>query len=72
MYVCICNAITDTEIQEAINQGACSMKCLRSELGVGSQCGKCETYATKMIAASTIAAPASFVPIPLNHKPSQS
>jgi bacterioferritin-associated ferredoxin len=41
MYVCLCNGITDTQIRNAIQEGASSFKDVRSTLGVGSQCGKC-------------------------------
>lgn len=41
MYVCLCKGITDTQIKDAINQGACSMRDLRSDLDVATQCGKC-------------------------------
>ncbi len=41
MYVCICNAVTDHEVIEEINNGSSSMKALRRELNVGSNCGRC-------------------------------
>ena len=41
MYVCLCNGITDTQIRAAIQEGASSLKDVRSTLGVASQCGKC-------------------------------
>lgn len=41
MYVCICKAVTEREIQEAVARGAHSLKDLRRELGVASECGKC-------------------------------
>ncbi|MEH6687612.1 MAG: bacterioferritin-associated ferredoxin [Halopseudomonas sabulinigri] len=41
MYVCLCKGITDNQIKDAINQGACSMRDLRSDLDVATQCGKC-------------------------------
>lgn len=41
MYVCVCNAVTDCQIREAYCNGACSMRQLRSELGVGGCCGRC-------------------------------
>jgi bacterioferritin-associated ferredoxin len=41
MYVCICHAVTDREIRACIDDGANSMRDLRRELCVGTQCGKC-------------------------------
>jgi len=65
MYVCLCNAITDGQVQDAINEGACSVDCLRSRLGLASQCGKCATYAETMLSAATVAGqPANRDPMP--------
>lgn len=41
MYVCICHAVTDRQIRACIEDGATSMRELRAELKVGTQCGKC-------------------------------
>ena len=41
MYVCLCKGITDTQIRAAIQDGASSLRDLRNNLGVASQCGKC-------------------------------
>lgn len=41
MYVCLCHGVTDTQIENAIDNGATTMKRLSSELKVGTQCGKC-------------------------------
>jgi bacterioferritin-associated ferredoxin len=41
MYVCICNGVTDTQIEAAIDNGAETMRDLSNELNIGSQCGKC-------------------------------
>jgi NAD(P)H-nitrite reductase large subunit len=35
MYICVCKAITESQIETAVKQG-----CL-DELGIGSVCGKC-------------------------------
>jgi bacterioferritin-associated ferredoxin len=40
MYVCICNGVTDTQIESAIDNGAESMRDLSNDLNIGSQCGK--------------------------------
>ncbi len=41
MYVCLCKAVTDSQLETAINQGLCSRKQLAECLGVGGDCGKC-------------------------------
>lgn len=41
MYICICHAVTDRDIRSCIEDGADSMRALRKELCVGTQCGKC-------------------------------
>lgn len=41
MYVCICKAVTDSQVREAVDRGCCTMRDLRNELGVATQCGRC-------------------------------
>lgn len=49
MYVCICNSVTDRQIREAVENGHDSLGKLRSELGVGGCCGKCEECARNLL-----------------------
>jgi bacterioferritin-associated ferredoxin len=49
MYICICKGITDSAIREAVCQGACRMRDLRTCLGVGTQCGKCACHAKQVL-----------------------
>jgi bacterioferritin-associated ferredoxin len=50
MYVCLCNAVTDSQIREAVAQGQCSsMRDLNRELGVSIQCGKCGRDAKNLL-----------------------
>lgn len=49
MYVCICNNITEREIQQAIDDGARSVRDLNHALCVGSECGKCTCTARQII-----------------------
>ena len=44
MYVCVCNAITEEQIRQAIADGANSLDDLREAIGLGEQCGKCFEY----------------------------
>jgi bacterioferritin-associated ferredoxin len=41
MYVCICKAVTDREIRNAVAEGQRTMRGLRKQLGCTGQCGKC-------------------------------
>ncbi len=41
MYVCICKAVTDHQVMQAIDQGACTRKQLMQCTGAGGVCGKC-------------------------------
>ncbi|WP_444893084.1 bacterioferritin-associated ferredoxin [Microbulbifer sp. JMSA004] len=49
MYVCICKGITDRQIKEAIYDGSTSVKALRRQLGVSSQCGRCAEQTKEII-----------------------
>ncbi|MYL26120.1 MULTISPECIES: bacterioferritin-associated ferredoxin [Halomonadaceae] len=49
MYVCLCNQITDHEIRRAVEDGCSSMRQLRNELGVATQCGRCGTMAREIL-----------------------
>lgn len=49
MYVCICNAITESSVREAIAEGADSVPALRAALGVGSGCGTCNEVVAQMV-----------------------
>ena len=41
MYICICKAITDTQIRAAVDNGANSVCKLRKKFGLASSCGSC-------------------------------
>lgn len=41
MYVCICKQITCGQIRAAVDQGVITVRDLKQQLGVASQCGKC-------------------------------
>ncbi len=50
MYVCVCNAVRDREIQRALDRGIDSFDGLMKELGVGMGCGSCEEAVREMLA----------------------
>ncbi len=49
MYICLCNKVTDTQINREIEEGARNLADLTERLGVASQCGKCGKCARNMI-----------------------
>lgn len=49
MFVCVCHAVTDTQIREAVENGCCSMRDLRNELNVATQCGRCACHARDLL-----------------------
>ena len=41
MYVCVCRAVTERQIETAVRGGARHLRDLRSELGIIEDCGRC-------------------------------
>jgi bacterioferritin-associated ferredoxin len=50
MYVCVCKAVTDTQIKQAIDEGLRSRRELFKCLGVGGSCGKCNPHVKELLA----------------------
>ncbi len=46
MYICVCNAISERQVQEAIAQGAADLSDLQAQLGIATCCGQCADTAT--------------------------
>jgi bacterioferritin-associated ferredoxin len=50
MYVCLCKSVTDHEIRRMVHhQGITTMRQLRDELGVSTQCGRCACCAKNVL-----------------------
>lgn len=49
MYICICNAVTERHIEEAVEQGARRLRDLRINLGVSGDCGRCASCAHRCL-----------------------
>ncbi|HMV21080.1 MAG TPA: (2Fe-2S)-binding protein [Rhodocyclaceae bacterium] len=49
MYVCVCHAVTERHVNEAISDGCRSVRELGDRLGVGRTCGRCCTCAYDII-----------------------
>ena len=54
MYVCVCKGITDTQIRAAVEDGASSLRDVRTTLGVASQCGKCGMLTRQILRESML------------------
>ncbi len=52
MFVCICNAITDRQIQETVAAGASTLGDLQAQLGVATCCGCCSDLASSYLLAA--------------------
>ena len=52
MYVCVCKAVTDRQIREAVFDGARTLRDLRNQLGVASECGRCACCARDCLKAA--------------------
>ena len=48
MYVCLCKGITDSQIRDAVADGATSYSQVRKALGIASQCGRCSVTAREI------------------------
>jgi bacterioferritin-associated ferredoxin len=53
MYVCICKAVTDSQLRTAINNGICTRRQLVECFGVGKECGKCNQEVTGFLQQSS-------------------
>jgi len=49
MFICICNAITERQVQTAVQAGAHTLEALQGELGVATCCGCCAETATEYL-----------------------
>jgi bacterioferritin-associated ferredoxin len=55
MYVCVCNAVSDRQIREAVDQGARSLFEVQCQLPVGNCCGRCQDTADKVVSEQLLA-----------------
>ncbi|MDA1074375.1 MAG: (2Fe-2S)-binding protein [Proteobacteria bacterium] len=49
MYVCVCKAVTDSEIREAALNGAATIEDIAETLGAGTGCGCCREMTQHLI-----------------------
>jgi len=49
MYVCVCKAVTDSQIKSAMENGVCTRKQLFQCFGIGGDCGKCNKQVKELL-----------------------
>ncbi|MFC1688527.1 bacterioferritin-associated ferredoxin [Pseudomonadota bacterium] len=49
MYICICKAVNDNAIKEAVSEGVSSFRDLSAKTGCGTQCGSCVKLAREVM-----------------------
>jgi bacterioferritin-associated ferredoxin len=49
MYICVCKAVTDTQLRTAIDNGVCTRRQLVDCFGVGKDCGKCNKEVKELL-----------------------
>ncbi len=49
MYICICNAVTDSQITTALRHGCKDVADISQTLGVGTCCGSCLPVAQELV-----------------------
>ena len=49
MYVCVCNGVTDAEVNEAIDGGAKTRLDVTHACGAGGDCGSCHRTIDEML-----------------------
>jgi len=47
--VCVCNAVTDSDIRNVVDNGVCTMRQLRQKTGCASTCGCCRELAVEIL-----------------------
>lgn len=50
MYVCVCNAVTENAIRDAVDHGVRSLGELRVHTGCSMTCGTCQDQAEQVLA----------------------
>lgn len=61
MFICICNAITERQVKQAVADGATTLSDLQGQLGVAACCGCCAETATEYLPGGRYAGQASEV-----------
>jgi bacterioferritin-associated ferredoxin len=54
MYVCVCNAVTDSNIRNAVDEGVRNLKQLKRTTGCTTACGCCKEMAEEVLQQALI------------------
>ncbi len=49
MYVCLCQAVKDSEVRQAVASGVADVDQLAEVLGIGTGCGCCRDFVQSLI-----------------------
>jgi len=60
MIVCVCHRISDREIARHVRAGM-DFSDIQLELGVATQCGRCECFAREIVAQCSTSAPVAAI-----------
>jgi bacterioferritin-associated ferredoxin len=55
MYVCVCHAVTEDEVQRHAEAGICSAKEIRAACGMSPGCGQCVRRICALLSPSAVA-----------------
>lgn len=55
MVVCICNSIRESEVRDAVRNGATCARSAYAQLGRRPRCGQCLPFAREIVEAATAA-----------------
>ncbi len=59
MYLCICKAVSDQQIRQAIREGVRTVGEISTRFGAGTECGKCLESISEYVDACLAAPPAA-------------
>lgn len=73
MYICICNAVKESDIRDAVNDGVACFKDLSKTLGLCTDCGSCGKKAMEAFhnAMSRSGASTNVIPIDAMSAPTE-
>ena len=54
VYICICNAVTDSDIRRAADNGVRNFRQLKLQTGCGSTCAKCVDSAREVLGEALV------------------
>ncbi|WP_078119039.1 (2Fe-2S)-binding protein [Thiosocius teredinicola] len=49
MYVCVCNAVNDRQVKQALCEGKTTLREVRQHLGFRTCCGRCTSHMRDMV-----------------------